>query len=359
MELGEIYRRAELVEYSRCLDRDLRVLVEAGEVRRLWRGVYCRPEMCPIGQVPPDHIKVVRALLRDDSFIVTSLNMYNAMQVGTTQLYNVWLVYNHKRSGRIKVCGQNYRFIRGRCFPGKPTLAFCYVDLINNLEMLAEDRDAVRTQAVKKIFELGIDEVCREARAYGTAATKRFIERICRDGAPEDSKFADTHARHLNGCSRESDARARGTGFNAVDTQARAQGMGDLADTRAPAQRSDAHSRKLDVSSRQSDAHTHAHAQRSDTRSGRPDAHFRQPDAHIHAHAQRSDAHSRRPDIPSRRSDAHSQQSGAHARLSDEPTTGVNNALPSPETDNRPAETDNDPANTSGASLGRQGSENQ
>ena len=325
MELGEIYRRAELVEYSRCLDRDLRVLVEAGEVRRLWRGVYCRPEMCPIGQVPPDHIKVVRALLGDDSFIVTSLNMYNAMQVGTTQLYNVWLVYNHKRSGRIKVCGQNYRFIRGRCFPGKPTLAFCYVDLINNLEMLAEDRDAVRTQAVKKIFELGIDKVCHEARAYGTVTTRRFIEQLRRDGSPENSKSADTHVRHLDACSRQSDAHTQWAGANAVDTHA--QGTGVHADPRAPAQRSDAHSGKPDVRSRQSDAHTRAHAQRSDTRSGRPDA--------------------------------HSRQFGAHARLSDEPATGVNNAFPFPETDNRPAETDNDPANASGASLGRQGNENQ
>ena len=309
MELGEIYRRAELVEYSRCLDRDLRVLVEAGEVRRLWRGVYCRPEMCPIGQVPPDHIKVVRTLLRDDKFIVTSLNMYNAMQVGTTQLYNVWLVYNHKRSGRIKVCGQNYRFIRGRCFPRKPTLAFCYVDLINNLEMLAEDRDAVRTQAVKKIFELGVDKVCREARAYGTVTTRRFIEQLWRDGAPENFRSADTHARHLDACSRESDAHAGGAGFNAVDAQARVQGMGDLADTRAPAQRSDAQSRKLDARSRQADAH--------------------------------------------------SRLSGVHARLSDEPATGVSNALPSPEIDNPSAEMDKDPANTSGASLGRQGNQNQ
>ena len=39
MMLGEVYRRAVLVQHSDNLDCDLRLLVDAGKVRKLWRGV--------------------------------------------------------------------------------------------------------------------------------------------------------------------------------------------------------------------------------------------------------------------------------------------------------------------------------
>ena len=180
------------------------------------------------------------------------------------------------------------------------------------LKMLAEDRDAVRTQAVKKIFELGIDKVCRDARSYGTVTTRRFIDQFWRNGPPCDSAATNFLARHSEACSRQADAHTQIAGTNAVDTHAHAK-------------RSDTHLRKHDVRSGPSDAQTHAHAQRSIARSQGPDVHYRQ-------------------------SDAHSKQSSVHAWLSDELATGVSNALPSPETNNIPAENDKAPANSPGAS---------
>ena len=178
MELGEIYRRAELVGYSRCLDRDLRVLVEAGELWKLWRGTYHRPEYCASGRVPPDYHKMLRAFLRSDDFLIVSPNMYNSLRVGTTQLYNIWLIYNHKRSGRIKVLGQSYHFFTSRRFPMKPDLPFHYVDLINNLGMLEEDHDSVRRQVARHAVELGIERMRRVARAYGKLTTIKFFEEM-------------------------------------------------------------------------------------------------------------------------------------------------------------------------------------
>ena len=178
MELGEIYRRAELVGYSRCLDRDLRVLVEAGELWKLWRGTYYRPEYSVLGEVPPDYHKMLRAFLRSDDFLIVSPNMYNSLSVGTTQFYNVWLIYNHKRSGRIKVLGQSYHFFMSRRFPRKPDLPFHYVDLINNLGMLEEDHDSVRRQVARLTLELGVDRMRRAAGAYGMPHTIRFFERL-------------------------------------------------------------------------------------------------------------------------------------------------------------------------------------
>ena len=175
MKPGDVCRRAELVGSVKNLDRGLRELVEAGELWKLWRGTYYRPEYSALGRVPPDYHKMLRAFLRSDDFLIVSPNMYNSLRVGTTQLYNIWLIYNHKRSGRIKVLGQSYHFFTSRRFPRKPDLPFHYVDLINNLGMLEEDHDSVRRQVAGHVFEIGIEKMQRAAHAYGNPATIRFF----------------------------------------------------------------------------------------------------------------------------------------------------------------------------------------
>ena len=179
MKPGDVRLRAELVGSSvKNLDRDLRELVDAGELWKLWRGTYYRPEHSALGRVPPDYHKMLRAFLRSDDFLIVSPNMYNSLGVGTTQLYNIWLIYNHKRSGRIKVLGQSYHFFTSRRFPRKPNLPFHYVDLINNLWMLEEDHDAVRRHTANHAFDLGVNKMRRTARAYGKPATIKFFEQI-------------------------------------------------------------------------------------------------------------------------------------------------------------------------------------
>ena len=183
MTPDEVYRRAELAQYSDSLDRDLRQLAEADEIRKLWRGVYYRPRVCFFGKSFPEFKNVLAAFLKDDDFFMTSLNVYNSMRVGTTQLYNEHLVYTNKLRGRRNIVGQNF-FFMNRKFPKEPTLEFYYVDLINNLEMLAEEQDLVRKRAVRNIFELGIDKVRHAAHAYGKATTIKFFDQLYQNGGP-------------------------------------------------------------------------------------------------------------------------------------------------------------------------------
>ena len=180
---GEVYRRAELAQYSDSLDRDLRQLVEADELRKLWRGVYYRPRVYSFGKTYPAFKKILAAYLNDDDFFITSLNHYNGLLIGTTQLYNQHLVYTKKLRGQRKVFGQNC-FFMNRKFPKKPTIEFYYVDLFNNLEMLAEELDLVRERAVRNIFELGIDKVRHAAHAYGKPSTIKFFDQLYQNGGP-------------------------------------------------------------------------------------------------------------------------------------------------------------------------------
>lgn len=141
-------------------------------------GVYYRPRESAFGRVPVDERKLVAAFLKDEDFLLVSLNSYNALGVGTTQLYNERLVYNHKRDGHFDLDGQKYYFLKSRKFPKKVTEPFLLVDLVNNIHLLAEDRDALQHRIARKACDLGIKKVSRAAQKYGKTATKKYLEQM-------------------------------------------------------------------------------------------------------------------------------------------------------------------------------------
>jgi len=82
METGRVYRRQDLQGLSTAVDRNLKTLVESGEVRRLAGGLYCRPRQTSFGPAPPEDRELVRAFLKTDDFRLTSYNDFNALGMG-------------------------------------------------------------------------------------------------------------------------------------------------------------------------------------------------------------------------------------------------------------------------------------
>lgn len=140
---GRVYRREDLAEMSTAVDRHVRELVKEGRVKKLAQGMYYVPKVSSYGPVPPEDAEVVGSFLRDTEFLVFSPSAYNAVGLGTTQLYNRTLVYNHKRHGVFKLGNRQFDFRVKPRFPKKLTPEFLFVDLLNNLEQLAEDRDEI------------------------------------------------------------------------------------------------------------------------------------------------------------------------------------------------------------------------
>jgi hypothetical protein len=87
-----------------------------------------------------------------DQFLITSPNTHNSPGIGITQLYNVKVVYNHKRHGEFKLCNRTFHF-RKRPFSRTVTTEFLIIELLNDLDSLAEDRDAVLKKVLKKILQ--------------------------------------------------------------------------------------------------------------------------------------------------------------------------------------------------------------
>lgn len=74
---------------------------------------------------------------------MTSLNAYNSLGVGTTQLYNNRIVYNHKRHGDFTLGNRTFSFKVKPHFPKKVTIELLLIDMVNNLDQLAEDHIAI------------------------------------------------------------------------------------------------------------------------------------------------------------------------------------------------------------------------
>ena len=184
---GHVYRRSELEKWSKSIDRHLQQLVQAGVLQKLSGGVYYCPQVTAFGNLPPDDETLVQAFLKDAHFYIASLNSYNSLGVGTTQLYNEKLVYNTKRDGRHTLNGRHFYFIKRPHFPAKSSQEFLLIDLMNNLHLLAEDKESVVLHVAKKARTMDKSKLMRTVRGYAGARTQSFFEKLFQ---PEEQSHA-------------------------------------------------------------------------------------------------------------------------------------------------------------------------
>jgi hypothetical protein len=175
---GNVYRRADLERWSTAVDRHLGQLVEDGTLQKLSHGLYYYPKESVFGPTPPDEANLVRSFLKDDDFLITSPNAYNSLGVGTTQLYNKRVVYNHKRHGEFELGGRKFFFHSKPKFPKKVTQEFLLVDLVNNLDSLAEDKTVVMQQVLDKAKKMELKKIKRNVSEYGNVRTKKLLSPI-------------------------------------------------------------------------------------------------------------------------------------------------------------------------------------
>lgn len=178
---GRVYRRADLAQWSKSVDQHTRELVDVGVLQKLRNGLYHYPKPSVFGQVPAGERELVQSFLKENDFLLTSPNAYNALGLGTTQLYNTYVVYNHKRHGRFTLGGLTFEFRRKPRFPRKLTEEFLLVDLLNNLPVLAEDTEALRARARDKMKDMDASKLRLAARDYGKVATRKFFDQVLAD----------------------------------------------------------------------------------------------------------------------------------------------------------------------------------
>ena len=173
---GKVYRRSDLEAYSTSIDRHLGMLVKEGVLQKIAPGMYYHPKESVFGVVPPDEEALVKSFLKDDRFLVTSANAYNSLGVGATQLYNKQVVYNHKRHGEYVLGNKHFTFLKKPHFPRQVTPEFLVVDLVNNLDTLAEDKAVVLSNLANKIQQMDIKKLARAVKEYGSIRTQKLFD---------------------------------------------------------------------------------------------------------------------------------------------------------------------------------------
>jgi len=175
LKAGKVYRRAELLPYTTAPDRHLAALVTEGALTKVSQGVYYVNRKTDFGIPPPDDKTLVKTFLKDNRFLILSPNMYNMLGVGTTQLYNDRVVYNHKRHGVFELGGLKFRFRRMQDFPSVITKEFLLVDLVSNLKALAEDESALLQNVKRKAAEMDTDKLIKLVDKYGSIKARKFF----------------------------------------------------------------------------------------------------------------------------------------------------------------------------------------
>jgi len=172
---AQVYRRVDLEQWSTAVDRHLKQLVKDETLQKLSQGLYYYPQQASFGPVPPEDEKLVRAFLKSDDFLLTSPNLYNSLGIGTTQLYNKRVVYNHKRHGLFDLGGKEFDFRLKHKFPKELSEEFLLVDLLNNLAELAEDREYVLRNVKEKALKDSGSKMKRAFNAYAGERTKTLF----------------------------------------------------------------------------------------------------------------------------------------------------------------------------------------
>jgi hypothetical protein len=175
LKQGRVYRRTELANWSKSVDRHLDELVQDGTLQKLSQGLYYFPKESAFGKTPPDENVLVQSFLNDHRFLLTTPNAYNSLGVGTTQLYNERTVYNHKRHGEFKLGNRTFQFKVKPHFPKKVTQEFLLVDLVNNLDTLAEDTSTVLKKVAEKVAEMDVKKLTHSVAEYGSVRTKKMF----------------------------------------------------------------------------------------------------------------------------------------------------------------------------------------
>lgn len=175
---GSVYRRSDLEKWSNAVDRHLQQLQQKGVFTKLSGGLYYYPKKTAFGEAPANDQALIASFLKDNRFLLTTPNAYNSLDVGTTQLYNETVVYNHKRHGHFQLGGRVFDFRMKPHFPSKLSPEFLLVDLVNNLEKLAEDKEQVLKNVKKKAFSMDAKALSKAVLQYGGTRARKFFAEV-------------------------------------------------------------------------------------------------------------------------------------------------------------------------------------
>lgn len=175
---GRAYRTADFRRYGKNPARLAQRLVAEGALQQVGRGIYVRPLESKWGPAPATEHALMRAFLDESPFLITGPPIWNTLGLGSTAVFAVTLVYNHKRTGEVTLDGRRF-LLRRVAFPKTPPAEYFVIDLLLHHNMAGLDLETLETRLATALragrFQ---SEILRQiAHHYGTHAIVDLVDR--------------------------------------------------------------------------------------------------------------------------------------------------------------------------------------
>ena len=90
-------------------------------------------------------------------------------------------MYNHKRHGVFIFGNQKFDFKIKKHFPNKLSPEFLLVDLVNNLDCIAEDKHRVLKNVLKTAQTMDLEKLKTCVEQYAISKTKKLLAPVVSD----------------------------------------------------------------------------------------------------------------------------------------------------------------------------------
>jgi len=175
-EAGRVYRTRELGQWSANPPRLAQRLVRNGQLVQLAHGLFAAPRRSRFGAAPPTDEALLHAFLDGGPLVFTGPERWNALGLGTTEVFAAPLVYNTKRSGLFDFRGRRF-LLRRVAFPEAPSPEWFVVDLFENAEKAASAPSELRRalEAALRAGKFDRDRLASMSARYGSRRTQALV----------------------------------------------------------------------------------------------------------------------------------------------------------------------------------------
>ncbi len=180
LKKGKVYRTQDFAKYGSNPTRFASALVKNGSLIRLQNGLFHAPKQGAFGIVPPSEAALLKGHFGSKPYLVTGPSVWNTLELGTTGVESLPLVYNTTKTGRVLLGKKAFEFRRVR-FPPKVDPEYLVVDLFENLDRAGTDAETVGKALIVAVRHGRFDpeKLQSQARTYGTRATQGAIQTAC------------------------------------------------------------------------------------------------------------------------------------------------------------------------------------
>ena len=158
----------DMVESKEGLIKALNRLAASGEIAKLAKGKYYKPEQSPFGKLPPNQYQVVKDLLERDGRVegyLTGLSMYSTLGL-TTQVSNTIQIGKNEVRSSMKRGKYSISFVKQ-----KNTITRENTPLLQLLDVL---------RFIKKIPDSKIDHSCSVIQSLMSKLSEKELEVLVR-----------------------------------------------------------------------------------------------------------------------------------------------------------------------------------